>query len=154
MTTTIASFSSATPPPEAAGSVLLRGVSWRGYRTLLDEIGDGAAHLTYDDGLLEIEAPSKRHEELKKLSAALVEIALDVADLDYQPLGSTTWNREESLKGIEADECYYVQSIVVQGVTASAIESHLKLLEPIGTWVHSAVVRHFRASLADGSGRV
>lgn len=87
---------------------MLRNVSWKGYQTLLSEIGDSAARFTFYNGLLEIEAPSKRHEQLKKLAAALVEATLDSRATDYEPLGSTTWSREERLKGVEPDECYYI----------------------------------------------
>ena len=103
--------SAAPPAPRIPGTVLLRHISWRAYRMLLDEVGDEPVHLTYDDGLLEIELPSERHEQLKKVTGRLIELALESAGVEFEPLGSTTWNREEKLKGIEADECFYVQSV-------------------------------------------
>ena len=95
-----------SPPP--GSSMLLRHISWQSYESLREDIGDDGIHLTYDDGLLEIEVPSKRHEQLKKAVARLVEMTLESSGQDYEPLGSTTWNRKALLKGIEADECYYV----------------------------------------------
>jgi Uma2 family endonuclease len=97
--------------PDPPGRVLLRGVSWEGYEKLVDDLDDCRVHLTYDDGFLEIEVPSKRHEELSKLAGGLVHELLDAATLRYQPLGATTWKRKALLKGIEADECYYIQSV-------------------------------------------
>jgi Uma2 family endonuclease len=81
-------------------------VSWRGYQTLLREVADGAARLTFDNGLLEIAVPGRRHEELKKLAAALTEMVLNRKRVSYTALGSTTWFRESRLRGLEADECY------------------------------------------------
>lgn len=90
---------------------MLRRVSWRGYLTLLDEIGDDAVRLTYDNGRLEIEVPTELHEKLKKVVAGMAEAALDADGVDYEALGSTTWRREERLRGIEADDCYYIGSL-------------------------------------------
>jgi Uma2 family endonuclease len=100
-----------TQSPVPWGRVLLHGISWAVYQKLRDDLGDSPVHLTYDDGLLEIEVPSKRHEELKALANELVIALLQTARIDYLALGSTTWNREQPLKGIEADECYYVQTL-------------------------------------------
>ena len=94
----------------STGRVLLRHISWPTYQSLLAEVGDDPIHLTYDDGYLEIEVPSDRHEQLKKAVGKLIEMTLERGDIDFEPLGSTTWNSEAKLKGIEADECFYVQS--------------------------------------------
>jgi Uma2 family endonuclease len=98
------------PPHERSAdrSVVLRRISWAGYQTILQELGDDATRLTYDNGFLEIELPGKRHEELKSLAGALVEAVLNFRRVLYASLGSTTWNRSEKLKGIEADQCYYL----------------------------------------------
>ncbi len=92
------------------GKVLLRNISWGVYETLLHEIGDSAVHLTYDNGFLEIEEPSRRHERIKKLIDAMIRVVLEGNDTDYEPVGSATWKRDEKLKGIEADECYFIQN--------------------------------------------
>jgi Uma2 family endonuclease len=109
--TVIAAPPSPVQSPEPAGQVLLRGISWEGYEKLLNDLGDTHIHLTYDDGLLEIEVPSTRHEDLSRLAGGLVDVLLDTAGLDYRPLGGTTWKRKVLRKGIEADECYYIQSV-------------------------------------------
>lgn len=99
------SFSTRRP-----GTVVLRNISWRTYQSLLAEVGDEPVHLTYDQGLLEIELPSERHEQLKAAVRGLVEHALRAFRTRFEPLGSTTWDRADLLKGIDADECYYVQN--------------------------------------------
>lgn len=86
-------------------------VSWEGYEKLLDEVGDSAVRMTYDSGYLEFELPNELHERLTKLVGAMVEAALEAADVDFQPLGSTTWRRRPRAKGLEADDCYYIASL-------------------------------------------
>ena len=96
--------------PRQPGTVVLRNISWRTYQSLLAEVGDEPVHLTYNEGLLEIELPPERHEQLKAAVRTLVEHALRAFRTRFEPLGSTTWDRADLLKGIEADECYYVQN--------------------------------------------
>ena len=98
-------------PADGQGRVLLRRVSWQTYQALLSEVGDDSVHLTYDDGLLEIEVPSERHEQLKSAVRTMLEDTLKAGRTPFEPLGSTTWNTRARTKGIEADECYYVQHV-------------------------------------------
>ncbi len=106
----------AEQPPKVAparppGSFVLSDVSWDGYVKILDEVGDRAVRMTYDDGLLEFELPSELHELLTAIVGAMVAAALDAAGIDYQPVGSTTWRRERGRAGIEADNCFYIANL-------------------------------------------
>src|SRR3954447_13603910 len=101
----------AQPIAREPGRFLLTNVSWEGYEKLLDEIGDGAVRMVYDNGNLEFELPTELHERLTELVGALAQTALEVADIDFEPLGSTTWRRRPRAKGLEADKCYYIQSL-------------------------------------------
>jgi len=103
--------SAVQPPPREPGRFLLTNVSWEGYEKLLDEIGDHAVRMVYDNGNLEFESPTELHERLTELVGALAQTALEVADIDFEPLGSTTWRRRPRAKGLEADKCYYIQSL-------------------------------------------
>jgi hypothetical protein len=54
--------------------VVLRGIDWDGYETILKLVGDQpAARLTYDRGDLELMAPSLDHEESGSLLGRMVE---------------------------------------------------------------------------------
>jgi Uma2 family endonuclease len=94
--------------PNQTGRVLLQNISWNTYSLLLNEIGDAPIRLTYDRGLLEIEVPSQEHEKLKEFIGDLVKMALMNLDLDFMPLGSTTWTRRDIDRGLEADDCFYI----------------------------------------------
>ena len=89
--------------------VLLHGISWQTYETLLREIGEQHIFLTYDRGDLEIIAPSNFHERYKKIVARLIEILTLELNIPIVSGGNTTFRREDLEKGLEPDECYYVQ---------------------------------------------
>lgn len=66
--------------------------------------------LTYDRGLLEIRMPSDPHETYKKLLGRLVEALTEELNLEIRSLGSRTCDREDLAKGLEPDQCYYIQN--------------------------------------------
>jgi Uma2 family endonuclease len=89
--------------------VLLHGISWQTYETLLREIGEQHIFLTYDRGDLEIMAPSNFHERYKKVVGRLIDVLTMEIRIPMLSGGSTTFRREDLEKGLEPDECYYVQ---------------------------------------------
>lgn len=89
--------------------VVLDGISWESYEQLLEDVGDGPLRLTYDDGRLEIMSPSGTHEIIKKHVARIIEAYGNELEIAVQGYGSTTFKNHPRLKGLEPDECYYVQ---------------------------------------------
>jgi Uma2 family endonuclease len=91
--------------------VTLQGVGWATYQSLLKDLeNDSGKRLTYDRGTLEIMVPLPPHESYKKLIGRFVETATEEAETEIRSLGSTTWSREDLARGLEADECYYIQN--------------------------------------------
>lgn len=100
-----------SPPQEfVAHRLALRGVSWALYDQLLKLAGNGLPRMTYDQGTLEMEMPSKRHEALKWIVGRFIEAYAEESGIDYEAAGSTTWRREAVAGGLEADESYYIQN--------------------------------------------
>lgn len=103
-----------TAPPMPARSsgnrVLLPNVSWTVYTGLLNDLG-GGARLTYDQGWLEIEMPGWLHELIAAFTGELITATLKRQRISYIPGKSTTWRQIGASRGLEADECYYVQSL-------------------------------------------
>ena len=99
-----------SPSLAAENRVLLEGISWSLYERLLRELGrdNPGVRLAYDDGRLEIMSPTPLHEDVKKITARLIEAYGDERGLTVQGLGSTTFKRKDLKKGLEPDECYYV----------------------------------------------
>ena len=61
-------------------------------------------------------SPTVDHEHVKTLPGRFVETAFEELGVPVRDLGSTTWLREDVERGVEADECYYVQNeSVVRG---------------------------------------
>jgi Uma2 family endonuclease len=90
--------------------VLLRGITWETFQSLMIELeSQPSKRLTYDNGLLEIWMPLAVHERYKKLLTRLVEVVTLESEIEMCSLGSCTWSRKDLLKGVEADECYYIQ---------------------------------------------
>lgn len=92
-------------------SMVLQGISWSTYQALIHDLeADPAKRLTYDQGTLEIMVPLPPHERYKSLLSRIVEVTTEETDTEIASLGSTTWSREDLQKGLEADECFYIQN--------------------------------------------
>lgn len=91
--------------------VLLKEVSWQMFESILDELGNHrAARLAYDNGTLEIIAPLVGHEDDKEIIGDLVKALLEELNIEFRSLGSTTFKRQDILKGVEPDQCFYIQN--------------------------------------------
>ncbi|MCI0391237.1 MAG: Uma2 family endonuclease [Acidobacteria bacterium] len=91
--------------------VVLPNVSWETYERLLAEIQDSAnVRLAYDEGMLEIKMLSAGHERPNRTLALLIEVLAEEMNIDIERLGSTTFKRDDLLKGFEPDSCFYIQN--------------------------------------------
>lgn len=101
----------ATAVPIKTQHILLEGVGWDTYQSLLKDLeANSGKRLTYNQGTLEIMVPLPPHEGYKKLIGRFVEAATEETATEIRSLGSTTWSRQDLAKGLEADECYYIQN--------------------------------------------
>jgi Uma2 family endonuclease len=85
-------------------------VSWETFLALLEEMGPDRGRLAYAGGLLEVTSPSGTHERLKGLIGRFIETLSLLLDFEISSFGSTTLLQELAQRGIEPDECYYIQS--------------------------------------------
>jgi len=91
--------------------VILRHISWHTYQSLITDFeSEPAIRLTYNRGTLEIRMPLDPHETYKKLLGRLIEAATEALDLEIRSLGSRTCDREDLARGLEPDQCYYIQN--------------------------------------------
>jgi Uma2 family endonuclease len=98
-----------TVPP--GNTVQLNNISWQMYETILEEMGEGyAARLAYYKGTLEIRMPLPKHERAKSMIGDLVKVLLEELEIDCEPLGSTTFKKEDMETGVEPDDCFYIQN--------------------------------------------
>jgi Uma2 family endonuclease len=98
--------------PRSASSAerrfVLHGVPWSVYEALRESEENYRVRMTYDRGTLEFMSPSTKHERARSLLSQLLETFTVELRIPRQSFGSTTWKREMKLKGLEADECYYI----------------------------------------------
>ncbi len=96
---------------ESANRVLLENISWQTYESLLKDYEEQPGfRLTYDRGKLEIMTPLAPHEGSKKLIGRFVEAATEELNVEIRSLGSLTCKREDLARGLEPDQCYYIQN--------------------------------------------
>ena len=94
-----------------AQGIVLHGVTWESYEQLLEIFRDRSGpRLTYDRGVLEIVSPTLKHEEDHLALAKVVEIVAEEWDIEYRPVGSTTYRRQSLAQGFEADSSFYLGS--------------------------------------------
>jgi len=102
--------STLSPPKVRADEhFVLRNVGWELYEMLLKEIGDRPIHITFDQGSLELMSPLPEHERWKRTIGRLIELLSLERSIPIGSLGSTTFRRKDLAKGLEPDECYYIQ---------------------------------------------
>lgn len=87
--------------------VVLPNVSWETYERLLAEHPDSTGiRFSYDNGKLEIKMPSAKDERPNRTLALLIEIVAGEMSIDIERLGSTTFKRDDLLKGFEPDSSF------------------------------------------------
>jgi Uma2 family endonuclease len=97
--------------PPLTSSLVLSGISWETYQALVRELeSQPGKRLIYDNGSLEISMPLPPHERYKRWIGRFIETVTEELEVEICSLGSSTWTRRDLAKGIEADECYYVQN--------------------------------------------
>jgi Uma2 family endonuclease len=90
---------------------LLRGVSWEEYLAFRDDPRNDRTRMYYGDGVLLLMTTGQLHERIKML---LDRILFDWAtrnEINMVSFGHWTLQRPSLLKGLEADNCYYVSSL-------------------------------------------
>lgn len=96
--------------PES-GAVLY-SVPWRTYVELRENPDNYHLRMTYDGGTLEIMSPSARHEGYARFIDMLIGIWTEEREIPIRGLRQTTYKKKGLGKGLEPDDCYYVQNEV------------------------------------------
>jgi len=105
--TLIANSAAAAPVAEM---IAIDNASWELYELLLRDTDGQNVRITYDQGRMVLMSPLPIHEKVKTLAGRLIEMATFELDIPLSSFGSTTWKRQDLGKGLEADECYYIQN--------------------------------------------
>jgi Uma2 family endonuclease len=92
-------------------TVLLENINWSEFEAILEDLGENrGSRIAYDRGKLEIMTPLPEYEVNKEYISNFVAILLEELDIEFCPLGSTTFKNQIMFKGIEPDNCFYIQN--------------------------------------------
>ncbi len=90
---------------------ILHNISWATFEALLQETGeDRGSRFAYDCGTLEIMTPLFEHENPKIQFDRFVFALAEELGIEIKSAGSTTLKRKIAKRGIEPDNCYYIQN--------------------------------------------
>ncbi|MEB3830040.1 Uma2 family endonuclease [Phormidium sp. CCY1219] len=90
---------------------VLKPISWQTFTALLQETGeDRGSRWAYDGEQLEIMTPLLEHESYKSNLGNFVLALAEELNRELKSAGSMTLKQEALEKGIEPDNCYYIQS--------------------------------------------
>ncbi len=90
---------------------VLDDVGWDFYESILKQVGDRHIFVTYDQGTLELMSPSFKHDKRGRLLGLLINVVAEELGIPMQGAGSTTFRRKELERGLEPDQCFYVQNV-------------------------------------------
>jgi Uma2 family endonuclease len=91
--------------------IVLEKITWQEFETILEELGEHrSARIAYDNGILEIMTPLPEHEIDKVVISDFIKAILEELDIEFYPLGSTTFKNQMMQQGIEPDDCFYIQN--------------------------------------------
>jgi Uma2 family endonuclease len=87
----------------------LSGVDWQTYSRMLHVFGARpGVRLTYDRGELEIMSPLLEHDNPARFLGWLVLFLTEELGLPIFPGGSVTMRRRRHMRGLEADDCFWI----------------------------------------------
>ena len=91
--------------------LLMTDVSWQAYEQMLEEFGERrGSRINYSQGFLEIMVPLAEHEDDKVTISDFVKALLEELDIEFRSLGSTTFKSKKMQRGLEADDCFYIEN--------------------------------------------
>lgn len=75
--------------------VLITDLNWQEFEAVLENLGEKrSSRIAYDRGTLEIMTPLPEHEINKIFISNFIEILLEELDIEFCPLGSTTFQNK------------------------------------------------------------
>ena len=100
--------------------ILVPGASWRLYQTFVEMLPEGSRIRTAFDGRdMEIMVTGPVHGHFADLLDQFVKAVAGALGIRLKPMRETTWIRPEIERGIEADNCYYLDPAKIATVLAA-----------------------------------
>jgi Uma2 family endonuclease len=90
--------------------LVLDDIDWNTYRKLSETLSGRHLRVTYDRGRLELMTISRLHGTLCRLLAQLIAVLTEEFNLPCGSCGDMTCDSEPLDRGIEPDECFYIEN--------------------------------------------
>ncbi|MEO0348659.1 MAG: Uma2 family endonuclease [Cyanobacteria bacterium P01_A01_bin.15] len=118
--------------------IVQSGITWQQFQQIRNGFGDSRrVRLFYHDHTVEILMPGREHEFFKSIIGFLIELFCLETNLEFEPLGSTTQEREGEAAA-EPDESYCfgsskpIPDLVVEVIFSSGNISKLQRYQALG----------------------
>jgi Uma2 family endonuclease len=99
--------------------VVVRGVDWAYYERLSEVVGESRIRIAFDGNDLEIMVPGPLQSDYGTFAGYLVDAIAEELAIPFRSMGTTTWQRPEVKRAVEADDCFYfVPEKIAQAVAA------------------------------------
>ncbi len=97
--------------------LFLKDVDWDSFEDLLEELREKrATRISYYNQELEIICPFAGHEDNKEIIKDLIQNILEILNVEFICLGSTTFKKKSMKSAVEPDSCFYIENeIKVRG---------------------------------------
>ncbi len=110
----------ATAQPQGETRILVAGASWRLYKSFVENLPESSSIRTAFDGRdMEIMVKGPVHDHFARLLELFVMAVAGALGIRIKPQGETTWIRPEIERGIEADNCYYLEPAKIASALAA-----------------------------------
>ena len=96
---------------ESETRIVLENVSWEIFVALADERRGSVPRLSYNEGVLEMMSPKRKHENISCLLGRMIEAYSEIRGIEILSVASVTVKRSDLKKAYEADESYYLTNI-------------------------------------------
>jgi Uma2 family endonuclease len=90
-----------------AHGVVIQGVTWDDYESMLRIVGSRPIRINYDSGRMEIMSPLQQHGHRSYLLGQLVDVLVDELRMRVVAVDPVTYNRHDLAKGVEPDKAYH-----------------------------------------------
>jgi Uma2 family endonuclease len=104
------SMSTISPPAPTFAPLVLHAIPWEMYCQLRSEPANSHVRMTFDRGRLEMMSPSKLHERIASLLTQMIVVWTEEKKIGRQSCGTVTFQREDLIRGLEPDQCFYIQN--------------------------------------------
>ncbi len=89
---------------------VLWNIGWESYELIVKALNEQHVRSTYDRGDLELMSPLPIHERIKIWFGHFLLTLAEELDFPFQNMGHTTLRRRDRDRGLEPDDCYYLDS--------------------------------------------